>query len=130
MELWNAGSLGIFPAHATTTTRAKIFTGGTSRQTISANYARVLIHKRQFPRAAMLADSFGITLISTNKDMALRLLHPTSRGVNPQVMLTLYAPLLAVTQNPTASLIAIDKAWKCPAAAPPLSSSHMDGVEV
>jgi hypothetical protein len=80
--LWGAGDLESVAALARASRPMRTFTSGTTARPTSTQRARALIHKGQFSRAAMLADSFGVAPASAETYHALNLMHPAPRGAS------------------------------------------------
>ena len=76
LTLWGAGNLESLASLAKAYRAARPFTSRTSVRSSSSQRARALIHKIQFSRAAMFADSFSVTLTCTKTYRALTLLQP------------------------------------------------------
>ncbi len=127
LALWGAGNLESLAALARASRVVRPFSSGTKVKPSASQRARALIHRGQFSRAAMLADSFGVAPASAETLHALTLLHPGPGDVRPEDMNELYGEAKLVRTARSETTISRDKVRECIAAAPPLTSPHRDG---
>ena len=90
LALWGSGNLESLAALAKASRVLKLFSSGTTVRSSATQRARALIHKDQFGRATMLADSFGVAPTSEDTYHALTLLHPGPRVVREEDLIELY----------------------------------------
>ena len=77
LALWGAGNLESLAALARASRVHRTFSSGTIIRPSSAQRARAFIHKGQFSRAVMLADSYGVAHTSVETYKAFTLQRPT-----------------------------------------------------
>ena len=83
--------------------------------------ARAMIHKGQFSRVAMLADSFGVAPASSEAYHALNLMHPAPGGVLYEDLVELFGEPKPVDVTASTPNIGVDNVRECTAAASPLT---------
>jgi hypothetical protein len=131
LPLWGAGKLESLAALTGAPKAPRPFTSGTTLRPTTSRCAKALIHKGQFSRAAMLADSYGMAPPSADTYKALTLLHPPLGVLNPRDLLGLFGEPRLVIVDRNYAKIHVDKVRESIAAATPLTSPHrVDYLEI
>jgi len=127
LALWGAGEVESLATLARASMLMRAFTSGATTRPTSTQRAKALIHKGQFSRAAMLADSFGVAPASSEKYHALNLMHHAPGGFLYEDLVELFGEPKPVEATASAPNIGVDKVRECIAAALPVTSPHRDG---
>ncbi len=83
--------------------------------------AMALIHKGQFSRAVMLADSFGVALASAETNRVLTVMYPAPEKVLAQDLIELFGEPIPVVVDASSTTIPVEEVRECIAAATPLT---------